>query len=41
MEPELYETEVIAQRARHITQADMRIAFVMTLVGIVLINLIG
>jgi hypothetical protein len=41
MEPELYEREFIFQRARQITQADMRIAFLMTLVGITLMNLFG
>ena len=41
MEPELYEREYLRNHVRGITQTDLRIAFIMTLAGIVLVNLLG
>ncbi len=41
MSSERYESEYLVQHARALTQADIRIAFLMTLLGIVVVNLLG
>lgn len=41
MSSERYETEYLVDHARTLTQTDLRIAFVLTLVGITLVNLVG
>lgn len=41
MEPELYEREYLPLHARRLNQNDIRIAFLMALIGIALVNLVG
>lgn len=41
MEPEMYEREYLRTHARAMTRADLRIAFIMTLIGIVVVSLVG
>jgi hypothetical protein len=41
MSIERYETEYLADHARVMTRADLRIAFVLTLLGITLVNMIA
>lgn len=41
MSTERFETEYLADHARFMTRADLRIVFVLTLLGITLVNMIG
>lgn len=41
MSSERYETEYLADHTRTLTQTDLRIAFVLTLLGITLVNFVG
>lgn len=41
MNNELYEREYLRLHRRRLTQADLRIALIMSIIGVVLLNLAG